>query len=74
MPSHTRTYHKGWQSDRPLQRDSRRVKWYQGQYDIRLMFEDQYGRTNRYYTDPEKAQKDYEAFISGKFGALSAPW
>lgn len=68
-----RSYHKGWQSDRPLKRDSRRVKWYQGGGSIRLEFEDGLGRSNRFYTDRELATQHYEAFIAGEFGALNAP-
>jgi hypothetical protein len=37
------------------------------------MFEDGYGRSNRFYTDRDEATKMYEAFIAGKFGALDAP-
>lgn len=73
MRSVQRAYHKGWQSDRPLKRHSRRVKWFEGGGSIRLMFEDGLGRSNRFYTDKAKATADYEAFIAGEFGALDAP-
>lgn len=72
-----RSYHKGWQSDRPLKRMSRRVRWYQGligeTVSIRLNFEDGYGSSNRFYNDLGSATRDYEGFIAGEFGAL-AKW
>lgn len=66
-----REYHKGWQSDRPLTRDSRRVKWYEGKVgeatSIRLEFSDAFGALNRFYTDRDEATKVYEAFIAGEY-------
>jgi hypothetical protein len=65
-----RSYHKGWQSDRPLKRDSRRVKWYQGMIgdmlSIRLNFSDEIGAVNLFYSDKDLAQNDYERFIRGE--------
>lgn len=62
-----RAYHKGWQEHRPLRKESRRVKWYQGNepLSIRLMFEGDHRRVNVFYTDIAKATEDYEAFIAG---------
>lgn len=74
MPRGGRSYHKGWQSDRPLKRWSRRVRWFEGRYgdmlSIRLNFSDGYGESNRFYDDREAATRDYEGFIAGEFGAL----
>ena len=65
-----RAHHKSWQSDRPLKRDSRRVRWFQGnvggQLSIRLNFEDGDGSCNRFYTSKEEANAEYEAFIAGE--------
>lgn len=70
-----RAYHKSWQSDRPLKRMSRRVRWYEGRagetLSIRLNFEDGYGSSNRFYSDRDAATRDYESFIAGEFGALA---
>jgi len=60
-----RSYHKSWQDRRPGWR--RRVKWYQGQGDIRLNFVDMdEGRErNCFYVDREEATSAYERFIAG---------
>jgi hypothetical protein len=64
-----RAYHKGWQSDRPLKRTSRRVKWYEGEVagklSIRLEFLDEDLKMNEFYYDREKATADFEAFVAG---------
>jgi hypothetical protein len=68
-----RAYHKGWQSDRPMKRTTRRVKWYQNStgdgpdLSIRLKFDDQYGEVSDYFTDRAEATARYEAFIAGEF-------
>lgn len=71
----SRAYHKSWQSDRPMKKETKRVRWFQGRgLQIRLCFEDQFGRTNRFYPeDGVEATKAYEAFIAGEFGALQTP-
>lgn len=67
----SRVLHKSWQSDRPLQPGSRRVKWYEGSdfqggdCDIRLEFLTPTEKFSQYYTFREDAQADYEAFIAG---------
>lgn len=60
-----RIYHKSWQSDRPLKTTSRRVKWYQGDGDIRLEFMDPLRKVNHITTDRDEATRLYESFISG---------
>lgn len=57
---------KSWQSDRPLKPDSKRVRWYDSENDIRLVFEDKFGKTERFYDNRDEAQLDWEAFIDGK--------
>lgn len=44
-----RTYHKSWQSERPMTRTTRRVKMYVGEFDVRLKFEDEFGVVNTYH-------------------------
>jgi len=67
MPA--RSYLKGWQSDRPLKWDSRRVKWYQANdpLSIRLYMEDQFGAINLLYRSVEEATEVYEKFIAGEY-------
>ena len=68
-----RSYHKGWQSDRPLKPTSRRVNWYEpGQSDetIRLEFMDEYGKVNQFYDTFAKATYAFEGFIAGRFTTL----
>ena len=67
-----RSIHKAWQSDRPMKKTTRRVRWYQNttgndNLSIRLKFDDQYGEINRFYDDRATATKVYEAFIAGEF-------
>lgn len=54
-----RTLHKSWQDKRPGW--TRRVRWYDGP-EIRLCFEDQYGKQNKFYTNAADAQHDYDQF------------
>lgn len=49
---------------------TRRVKMYVGPFDIRLMFEDQYGRSHRFFKSRERADEVFEAFVKGEFGAI----
>lgn len=64
-----RSYRKGWQSDRPLKRYSRRAKWYEGDGSIRLSLSDGYYDMNHFFTDREEADAMYEAFIRGEINA-----
>lgn len=55
-----RYFHKSWQDKRPT--PTRRVRWYQGEDDIRLQFEDEFGVINAVFSDEEAAQTTYDSF------------
>lgn len=44
----------------------RRVRWYEGNDDFRLSFEDTDGVVNVVYKKKEEADKDWDAFKQGK--------
>jgi len=67
-----RGLHKSWDNRKELRIKGRyngwkrHVRWYQdGPNDIRLNFENEDGTYNRFYTDPEKSQADWDAFKKG---------
>jgi len=62
-----RALHKSWQ-DKPSGW-TRRVRWYQGPYDIRLHFEDEVGSANEFYVEPDAATEQYQRFRNGERGA-----
>lgn len=71
-----RAIHKRWQNRRPGW--TRRVTWYRGiivngRENIRLQFEDEFGKCHRFYTTSESAQSAYDSFIVEEFTTVDAP-
>lgn len=65
--SDKRAYLKGWQDKRPGW--TRRVRWLEGMYSIRLEFTDPTGKCSLIYNKTVEfgdANRDYEAFIRGE--------
>ena len=52
--------------------NTRRVRMYIGQYDVRVTFEDATGIAHRFYTDPLEAEADYRAFIDLRLSVKDA--
>jgi hypothetical protein len=57
-----RSLHKYWQDKNCGW--TRRVRWYQGEHDIHLKFEDEAGTCNKFYVEQAIAQADFERFKS----------
>jgi len=65
---------KAWQSDRPMKRDSRRVRGYEGStFDdpqFRLEFIDENGKVNFFSNSRIKISSMYDDFRAGRIGVL----
>lgn len=53
---------KSWQDKRSGW--TRRVRWYEGET-VRLQFEDDFGRCNRFFESKADAQLAYDNFVNG---------
>ena len=60
--SNSRAYRQGWKNKTPVG-FTRRVKLFEGHYDIRLEFIDEFSKANLFYTDKSEALADMRRFV-----------